>query len=222
MRAESAEALKIFYSYAPQDKELRDQLDKHLAALKWSGKIETWCDRQIHPGLDWAYEIDMRLNSADIVLLLVSPDFIASKYCWGIETGRALEINRNGDNRVIPIYLRPVDLKDTPINTLQRLPVGPNPITKWRNRDEGFKEVVEGIRGVIEDLLDQRVKKEASKKIEEKTREVLKELDQLTYKHQTIKTPPILEGVPFMSLDLASITNFFFLSRRFKGIRVIA
>jgi hypothetical protein len=183
--------------------------DKHLGALKWSGKIETWYDRQIHPGVDWANEIDMRLTSADIVLLLVGPDFIASKYCWGIETKQALEMNKNGDNRVIPIYLRPVDLKDTPIEALQRLPVGPNPISKWRNRDEGFKEVVEGIRGVVEDLLDRKVIKEESKNIEEKTREVVEELDQLTHKYQMIKTSPILEGVPFMSLDLASITDFF-------------
>jgi hypothetical protein len=78
--------LKLFYCYAHQDRELRDALDSHLSILLWQGLIEIWHDGNISVGTDWEKEIDRHLGSADIVLLLVSADFLASKYCCGKES----------------------------------------------------------------------------------------------------------------------------------------
>ncbi len=153
MAIDSIRSVKIFYCYAHEDKPLRDELDRHLGALKRSGQITTWHDREIHPGMEWAYEIDMRLNSADIVLLLVSPDFIDSDYCYGREMNQALERHEAKEACVIPIILRPVDCEGTPIDKLQMLPSGRRPITRWHDRDEAFINVARGIREVVRTLL---------------------------------------------------------------------
>ena len=101
--------LLLFYSYAHEDELLREQLEKHLSLLKRQGFISGWHDREILPGATWAQEIDVHLESASIVLLLVSPDFLASDYCYEVEMQRALERHRCGETRVIPIILRPCD-----------------------------------------------------------------------------------------------------------------
>lgn len=121
--------IKIFFCYARKDKELRDELEKHLEPLRRTGKITTWHDRAIQPGKEWKKEIDIHLNSSNIVLLLVSPNFMHSDYCYGIEMRRALERHEAGEARVIPIILRPVDWKETPIGELQALPRDGKPLT---------------------------------------------------------------------------------------------
>src|SRR5205807_851716 len=105
-------------------------------------------------GQEWAKEIDTNLNEADIILLLVSPDFIHSDYCYSIEMTRALERHENGTARVIPIILRPCDYIGAPFSKLQALPTDAVPITdrKWRNRDEAFFNVVQGIRKIVGEL----------------------------------------------------------------------
>ena len=135
---------------------MRDKLDKHLGALKRLGQITTWHDREILPGIQWKREIDTRLNTSDIVLLLVSSHFISSDYCYGIEMRQALERHTAGKSHAIPIILSPVNWKETPIADLQVLPADGRPITKWRNRDEAFHSVTQGIRDVIEMLQKKR------------------------------------------------------------------
>src|SRR5215472_12123628 len=102
-------ALSLFYSYTHEDEALRDQLEKHLVQLQRQGLISTWHDRKIPPGGAWADEINAHLETASIILLLVSPDFLASNYCYEIEMERALERQRSGEACVIPIILRPCD-----------------------------------------------------------------------------------------------------------------
>jgi Flp pilus assembly protein TadD len=148
-------AIQIFYCYAHEDKEFLNDLERHLEALRRSGKIITWFDRDIHPGSDWAQEIDLHLNTADIVLLFVSADFIFSNYCWGVEMKRALEMHKADEAHVIPIILRPVDWKETPIGELQALPTEGRPVTKWRSRDEAFLDVSKEIRRLVEALSPQ-------------------------------------------------------------------
>src|SRR6266568_1878219 len=152
MEAESTKVIKIFYCYARKDKTLRDELEKHLGALKRSGQITTWFDREILPGKEWAQEIDTRLNTADLVLLLVSPDFIHSDYCYSKEMLRALERREAGETHVIPIILRPVDCEGTPICKLQMLPTDGKPVTKWKTRDDAFRDISGEIRKVIATL----------------------------------------------------------------------
>lgn len=159
MAAEVLNPIKIFYCYAHEDRALRDELEKHLGALKRSGRITTWYDREIAPGDEWENKIHERLNTADMVLLLVSPDFIDSDYCWGIEMQRALARRQSEQIAVLPIILRPVFWKGTPIATLQLLPSEGKAITAWSDRDAAFEDVANGIYEVVEALHMQRARK---------------------------------------------------------------
>lgn len=99
--------ISLFYSYSHEDEPLRVKLQKHLAVLRRSGLVSEWHDRNIDAGDEWAKEIDRNLSSADIILLLVSPSFIASDYCWSVEVKKALERHDRGEAVVVPVILRP-------------------------------------------------------------------------------------------------------------------
>ena len=120
--------------------------------MKRQGKIISWYDRDISAGKDWKCEINNNLNEADIILLLISPDFIDSDYCYGIEMNLALERHNNGHACVIPIILRPVDWEDAPFSTLQVLPTDGEPVTSWLDRDKAFSDIAKGIRKVVKEL----------------------------------------------------------------------
>lgn len=152
-------AINIFICYAHKDKTLLDKLENHLEPLRRSGQIMPWYDREIQPGMNWKQEIDTHLNSADIILLLISPDFMASDYCYGKETVRALERHERGEAHVIPVILRPADWKETPIGLLQALPAEGRPVTRWRNRDEAFENIASGLRKVFGSILSQKLKR---------------------------------------------------------------
>jgi len=144
--------IELFISYAHKDEVLKEELVKYLKNLQQQGIITGWHDRLIRPGQNWSIEIDIHLNSASLILLLISIDFMASQYCYGIEMRRALERNANGNARVIPIILRPTDLKGAPFAHLQALPQNAKPITSWAQQDEAFVNTIAGIRAVIEEL----------------------------------------------------------------------
>src|SRR5947209_2331350 len=110
----SGKEIAIFYSYALEDERLKDRLEKHLAILKHQRLIITWHHREIRAGCDWKSEIDTHLDATDIVLLLVSADFLASGYCYGIEMTKAMQKHVNGEAYVIPILLRPTDWSEAP------------------------------------------------------------------------------------------------------------
>src|SRR5437879_4929725 len=131
----------VFYSYAHADEELRNQLEKHLSLLRQQGIIAEWHDHQIVPGAEWAHEINIYLTSAAIILLLISPDFLSSDYCYSIEMRRALDRHETGEARVLPILLRPVYYEGAPFEKLKVLPSNGKPITSWLNSDEAFAEV---------------------------------------------------------------------------------
>jgi internalin A len=145
-----SQALRLFFSYSHKDDLLREQLETHLKLLQRQGLIQPWNDRRILPGDDWAGEIDDNLNRADIILLLVSADFIASDYCYDNEMTRAMERHEAGEARVIPIILRPVDWRDTPFNKLSWLPQNGEPVTQWGDRDAAWLNVETGIKQVVQ------------------------------------------------------------------------
>ena len=147
---EGRSALRLFYSYSHQDETLRDCLEIRLKLLERHGLIQPWHDRRIFPGSDWQAALETNLEKADIILLLVSPDFLASDYCYGIETKRALERHRAGEAQVIPILLRPVNWAKTPISHLQALPTGLKPVTQWPDPDDAWLNIEQGIERVIE------------------------------------------------------------------------
>src|SRR5436305_5889313 len=142
----------VFFSYARRDKMLRDRLEDHLSNLKYRGIIVTWYDREISAGDEWARQIDIYLDQAHIILLLISSDFMASEYCYSIEMKRALERHERGEADVIPILLRPVLYTDAPFAKLQFLPTGGKPVVTWRNRDSAFVDIAFGIQQVVEEL----------------------------------------------------------------------
>ncbi|WP_169617268.1 COR domain-containing protein [Nodosilinea sp. P-1105] len=145
-----SQALRLFYSYSHKDETLRDELETHLKLLQRQGLIQPWHDRRILPGDEWAGDIDDNLNRADIILLLISADFIASDYCYDLEMKRAMERHQAGEARVIPIIVRPTDWKDTPFSKLQCLPKDGKAVTQWVNRDGAWLNVEQGIKQVAE------------------------------------------------------------------------
>src|SRR6516162_4763084 len=111
-------AIEVFFSYAHRDEDLRDELAKHLRLLERQGIIGGWHDRRMLPGCEWAGEIDTRVQTAHIILLLVSADFLASDYCYDIEVKQAMARHGAGATRVIPIILRPVDWHSAPFGKI--------------------------------------------------------------------------------------------------------
>ena len=144
--------IEVFFSYSHEDETLRSELEKYLSNLKRQRSFVGWHDGEIGAGNEWDQEIKEHINKADIILLLVSQDFIASDYCYKEEMTRALERHKAGQARVIPIILRPSDWKVTPIGELQALPTHAKPITTWANHDEAFLDTVRGIQRAIERL----------------------------------------------------------------------
>ncbi len=144
--------IEVFFSYSHRDEELRDELAKHLKLLQRQGVISTWYDRDINAGSEWAGAIDDHLNSAQIILLLISPDFMASDYCFDLEMKRAMERYEVGEAVVIPIILRPVDWTGAVFGKLQGLPKNVQPVTTWSNRDEAFLDIAQGIRRTVEKI----------------------------------------------------------------------
>ncbi len=148
--------VELFISYSHKDEELRQQLDKHLASLKRQKVIEAWHDRKIEAGMEWAKQIDDNLNKADIILLLISPDFIFSNYCSEIEMEQAIKRHEAGEAIVVPIILEPCDWTWLPFSKYQAFPKNAKPITTWTNTNEALLDVVQGIRTVAEYLFEQR------------------------------------------------------------------
>ncbi len=139
---------EVFISYAHEDEEFRNELVTHLDFLKRQGLIH-WHDRKIDVGTS---EIDTHLNTAQIILLLISASFLESDLCYEVEMKRAMERHNAGEARVIPIILRPLDWMNTPIGILQALPLNARPLSTWQNRSEAFSNVARGIQEVIEEL----------------------------------------------------------------------
>ena len=154
MSTSSTNRLKIFYCYARKDQNLREELDHHLSNIKRLYHLEMWFDREINPGENWEDAIDEHLNSADLIFLLISPDFMASDYCYNKEMNRALIRHAKGEAKVIPILLRSVHWAGAPFSHIQLLPTDANPINRWPDRDDAFYNVVLGIEQVIKEFLE--------------------------------------------------------------------
>jgi TIR domain len=136
----------VFFSYSHKDEALRDQLETHLAMLKRQGVISTWHDRRLVAGDDFNAGIARELEFADIILLLVSPDFLASDYCYGVELTRALTRHETGSARVIPVILRPCDWHQAPFGHLLATPTDGKPLSKFSDPDDAFLEITKAIR----------------------------------------------------------------------------
>jgi internalin A len=153
--ARTGSAVKLFVSYSHKDDRHREVLDSHLKVLKSTGLIDVWQDRRIDAGGEWRGEIDHAIEEADIMVLLVSADFLASGYCMDVELKRALERQASSQCRVVPVIVRDCAWKKSPaLAALQALPKDGKPITKWPNRDTAWRTVADGLEAVISRMLD--------------------------------------------------------------------
>jgi DNA-binding response OmpR family regulator len=146
--------VSIFFCYAHKDETLLKQLKAHLRPLQQQGLIAMWHDRDITAGAEWEHEIGHSLNSAHIILLLISSDFMNSDYCYSIEMRRAVERHNRGEALVIPIILRHCYWQGEPLGKLQALPTGAKPVTgsEWHTQDEALFNVTQGIHLAIEKI----------------------------------------------------------------------
>ncbi|EEA95677.1 toll/interleukin-1 receptor domain-containing protein [Pseudovibrio sp. JE062] len=145
-------AAKLFFSYSHKDEALRDELEVQLAMMKRRSEIENWHDRCIMPGASFDKSIDENLNAADIILMLVSPDFLASDYCYDIEVQRALERHNEGSAHAVAVILRPCDWQHPPLSQYLALPQDGKPVTKWADRDEVLLHIVKELRRLIDTM----------------------------------------------------------------------
>ena len=143
--------MQVFFSYSHEDEELRDELAKQLSILKHQKVITSWHDRRIRPGEEWSRKIAENLETAELILLLVSTDFLASDYIRNVELPHALSRHQENTARVVPIILRNCLWKQSEFAQLQVLPTDGHPIIsdQWHNRDEAWLDVAEGILRIV-------------------------------------------------------------------------
>lgn len=144
--------VRLFFSYSHKDESYRNELETHLKLLQRQGFLETWHDRKIGASDDWKQSIDENLKRADIILLLVSADFIASDYCYEKEMEAALERHDDGEARVAPVIVRDVNWEKAPFARLGVLPEDGKAVSLWENRDRAWRNVAEGIEKLAEDI----------------------------------------------------------------------
>ncbi len=142
--------VQIFCSYTDSDESWLCEMIKHLSLSTRQGLLTLWHHQHISPGSNWQQVIDTHLETADVILLLISADFLASDYCYGIEMMRALERHQRGEAQVIPILIRPVDWKHAPFAHLHTLPINTKPLSLWEDKDAALADVSENLRRLLE------------------------------------------------------------------------
>ena len=143
---------KIFFSYSHKDERIKDFIDKHFAPLKRLDLIEVWTDRAIDAGQDFDEAIKSELEDADIILLLISPNFNNSDYIWNVELKKAIERHEKKEAIVVPIFARYCDFKGMPYAKLQGFPKNGEFIYNSSDKkgDKLCVEVADAIRRLIE------------------------------------------------------------------------
>jgi hypothetical protein len=151
-RALKRAACRVFISYAHADEADRARLEAHLAPMVREGLIEVWHDRVIEAGADWASAIERQLHTADLVILLVSADFIASIFCFERELADALRRHQHDGTHLLPVIIKPVDFSNLPIARFQALPTNIVPVSMWSNVDAAWLDVAQGVRRVVDEI----------------------------------------------------------------------
>ena len=155
---DSDRSVTLFISYAHADEGLKLQLEKHLTPLRRNGVIERWSDHQIEAGQDWAHEIDRNLKTADIILLLVSPDLLFSEYCTGVELKEAMKRHHSNEAIVVPVILKSCNWDLMEFGKLQAVPREGKAVSTWPDKDEAFTDVTARIGELAQGLLERREK----------------------------------------------------------------
>jgi replicative DNA helicase len=198
--------IRVFFSYSHRDEEYRVQLEEHLAIFRRRGLIQGWSDRKITGGQEWKSQIDDKLRSADLILLLVSPSFIASDYCSDIELSLAISRHEKGEARVVPIFIRPVTFEGAPFAGLQGFPKDAKAVSVWENRDLAWLDVATGIKGVLESITEEKQRPataDSMKTIQDALIESVEDIDRLY--NGTGRAS--LQGISTGLIDLDRLTN---------------
>ena len=143
------QAPDIFIAYSHNDLRFKDELKKFLRPLLNTKRASLWDDHDIEAGKEWEAEIKKRLYGADIILLLVSPDSLASDYFYGREVTVSLERHEKGEAVVVPVILRPCAWTITPLAKLEALPAKGKPVTQWPSQDEAFTDIAHSIGEIV-------------------------------------------------------------------------
>ncbi len=150
--------IKLFISYAHEDEGYKNELEKHLITYKRNGTIESWDDREILPGKEWEEEIRHQIENSQLILFLISPDFISSEYINDVELKKAFDRYRKREVMMIPIIIRPADFSSLEISKFQALPKDGRPISTWEDKDEAWLDVVKQLKKVFKSLNDDNLK----------------------------------------------------------------
>jgi hypothetical protein len=149
MKQQRVSQMTVFYSYAQEDEALRQRLERHLSPLEREGWIRQWHHRLIPAGNERMSAISHALDEASIVLLLISPDFLASHHCYEVEMLSALQSHQRGTARTIPIILRPCDWQSAPFAGLECLPRGGKAVTEWSDPDAALSGIAQDLRQTL-------------------------------------------------------------------------
>jgi hypothetical protein len=148
------EAIALYFSYADEDTALLTQLQKQLIMLKRSGLITMWYRDRFRVGKDKDAEQANYINKAHIILLLISPHFLADEYTYS-EATRAMQRSEAEDVIVIPIIWRPTtDWQRAAFGRLQSLPRTSKAIAEYSGaeRERLIKDVATEIRDIVDEL----------------------------------------------------------------------
>lgn len=167
MPEKKQDSIDLFIAYAHQDAELQSRLHTHLVSLQRTNLIqEIWYDKLIQAGDEWEKTIDKKLHAADIILLLISVDFLASDYCFGKEMQDALRLHAQGKTKVLPIILGACTWKLSPIAHIEVLPHKGKHVKSYADIDEALHEVIEKIAEVAQEIKEKRLREERERQAE--------------------------------------------------------
>lgn len=148
----SDKTLNVFMSYSHVDEKFKEKLDVHLSPLKRNKKIRSWNDRELFAGAMMDEEIREHLENDDIIILLISADFIDSDYCYSIEMERAIERCKMGQCKIVPVILRPCLWKETPLKKILCVPKDGRAVSLHENEDSAYLEVATALNRIIENI----------------------------------------------------------------------
>ena len=148
---ENIKMKKVFISYSKIDSQHLIKLENHLSVLKRNGTIGTWNCRKLLPGEKWDGKIRTELEEADLILFLVSDDFLATDYIWDIEIKRAIERDNdpNDSVTVVPIIVRSCDWEDSPLGIFNTAPKKAQVINSSKDIDEAWTSVVKDLKKIL-------------------------------------------------------------------------
>ena len=155
-------AVNLFISYSHKDEKFKEDFEDHLSSLKDQNIIDVWHDREIIAGQEWKDEIDENLANSEIIIFLVSASFNSSQYCTSIELTQAIKQHQEGKSILIPVIIRHCDWQAYSYGKFQGLPKDGKPIASWSDSDEGWLDVIQGLKKTIVEFEGRKKKVKAA------------------------------------------------------------